>query len=55
MNNFFLDNWAEICLIVITAAGSYTALTESTRDDKIVDVLKRILNAVVLGRSKRNK
>jgi hypothetical protein len=55
MNNFFLENWAEICLIVITAAGSYTALTESTRDDKIVDVLKRILNAVVLGRSKRNK
>jgi len=55
MNNFFLNNWAEICLIVITAAGSYTALTESTRDDKIVDVLKRILNAVVLGRSKRNK
>jgi len=55
MNNFFLENWDEICLIVITAAGSYTALTESTRDDKIVDVLKRILNAVVLGRSKRNK
>jgi hypothetical protein len=55
MNNFFLENWAEICLIVITAAGSYTALTESTKDDKIVDVLKRILNAVVLGRSKRNK
>ncbi len=49
---FILENWAEICLIIITAAGSYTALTESTEDDKIVDVLRRIVNAIVFGKSK---
>jgi hypothetical protein len=49
---FFTEHWAEICLIIITAAGSYTALTESTEDDKIVDVLRRIVNAVIMGRNK---
>jgi len=51
--DFILNNWAELALIVITAAGSITALTSSEQDDTIVDVLKRILNAVVLGRSKK--
>jgi hypothetical protein len=50
--DFILENWAEIALAVIAAAGTITALTESTKDDKVVDVLKRILNAIVLGRSK---
>jgi hypothetical protein len=49
---FLVNNWAELALIIITAAGSITALTESTKDDSVVDVLKRILNAVILGRSK---
>jgi hypothetical protein len=49
---FFIENWAEIALAIIAAAGTITALTESTKDDKVVDVLKRILNAIVLGRSK---
>jgi len=50
--DFFIENWAEIALAIIAAAGTITALTESTKDDKVVDVLKRILNAIVLGRSK---
>lgn len=50
--DFILENWAEIALAVITAAGTITALTETTKDDNIVDLLKRILNAVILGRSK---
>lgn len=50
--DFILENWAEIALAIIAAAGTITALTESTQDDKVVDVLKRILNAIVLGRSK---
>jgi hypothetical protein len=50
--DFILENWAEIALAIIAAAGTITALTESTKDDKVVDVLKRILNAIVLGRSK---
>jgi len=51
--DFFLQNWAEIALIIITAAGSWTALTETTADDKVVDVLKRVLQAVVLGKNRR--
>jgi hypothetical protein len=51
--DFILNNWAELALILITAAGSITALTESEKDDTIVDVLKRILNAVILGKSKK--
>lgn len=53
MKEIFLNNWAEICLAILTAAGTITALTETEKDDKVIDVLKRILNAVVLGRSKR--
>ena len=45
-------HWAEIALAVVGAMGTITALTSSTKDDTIVDVLKRILNAVVMGRSK---
>lgn len=51
--DLILNNWAELALILITAAGSITALTESEKDDTIVDVLKRILNAVILGKSKK--
>jgi hypothetical protein len=47
--------WAEIALAILTAAGTVTALTESTKDDKVVDVLKRIVNAIVLGRSGRKR
>ncbi len=53
MMDFILENWAELALIVITAAGSITALTSSEQDDTIVDVLKRILNAVILGKPKK--
>ena len=50
--DFILENWAEIALAVITAAGTITARTATEKDDNIVDLLKRILNAVILGRSK---
>ena len=50
---FVIENWAEIALAVITLAGTITALTETEKDDAVVDVLKRILNAVILGRSKK--
>ena len=50
---FFTTHWAEIALAVITAAGTITALTETEKDDNIVDLIKRIINAVVLGRSKK--
>lgn len=52
---FFTNFWSEILLAALTAAGTITALTESEKDDKIVDVLKRILSAVLLGKSRGRK
>ena len=52
---FITTNWAGILLAIITAAGTLTALTESTKDDKIVNVLSRILQAIVLGKSRNKK
>ena len=45
-------HWAEIALAVVGAMGTITPLTNSTKDDTVMDILKRILNAVVMGRSK---
>ena len=36
--DFILENWAEIALAVIAAAGTITALTETTKDDNFVDL-----------------
>jgi len=47
--------WAEIALAVLTAAGTITALTATEKDDKVIDILKRIINAVVFGDSKRGR
>jgi hypothetical protein len=49
---FLQTHWAEIALAVIAAAGTITALTETTKDDNIVDLVKRILQAIILGKSK---
>lgn len=53
--NFILANWAELALAILTAAGTITALTETEKDDKIVNVLKRILQAVVLGKNRAKR
>ena len=50
--DFIQEHWAEIFLALIAAAGTITALTETTKDDGIVDLLKRIVNAVIMGRNK---
>jgi hypothetical protein len=52
MWDFLSENWAEIVLGLITLAGTITALTETTADDKWLDVLKRIVQAILLGKSK---
>ena len=52
---FFLGNWDKILLALVTFLGTYTALTETKKDDKIVNILSRILQAVVLGRSRGKK
>ena len=51
---FLTNHWAEVALAIITAAGTLTALTETKRDDRIVNILSRILQAIVLGKN-RNK
>ena len=53
--NFFTSFWSEILLATITAAGTITAWTATEKDDKVVNVLSRILNAVVMGKNRRNK
>jgi len=50
---FITQNWAELALALITAAGTITALTETEKYDKVVNVMKRILQAVVLGKNRR--
>jgi len=50
---FITQNWASLALAVITAAGTITALTETEKDDKVVNVLKRILQAIVLGKNRK--
>lgn len=49
---FFTTNWVELTLALITLAGTITALTETTKDDNVLDVLKRIFNAVIFGKNK---
>ena len=51
---FLTNHWPEIALTIITAAGTLTALTETKKDDRIVNILSRILQAIVLGKN-RNK
>lgn len=50
--DFFLNYWAEICLAIITAASTITALTATEKDDKIVDILRRVLQAIIIGKVK---
>jgi hypothetical protein len=49
---FIQNNWVELLLALITFAGTYTALTETNKDDKILDVVRRVFNAIILGRNK---
>jgi hypothetical protein len=51
--DFILENWSVLALALISAAGTVTALTETEKDDKIVDILKRIVQAIVLGKSRK--
>lgn len=49
------SNWSEIVLAILTAAGTVTALTETEKDDKVINILKRIVQAIVLGKSRGKK
>jgi hypothetical protein len=53
MWDFIIENWAELTLALLSLLGTMTALTESQADDTYVDVVKRIVNAIVLGKPKK--
>lgn len=55
--DFFTENWSELLVAIMVLLGTISALTESEEDDRWVDLLDRIVQAVILGRSKkpRNK
>lgn len=55
--DFFAENWAELLVALMVLLGTVSALTESEEDDRWVDLLDRIVQAVILGRTKkpRNK
>ncbi len=52
---FLTMYWSEILNVFLVAAGTLTALTETKKDDRIVNVLSRILQAVVLGKNRKSK
>ena len=52
---FIVANWPELLLAIIPLLGTISALTESEDDDRWVDLLDRIVQAVILGRSKGPK
>lgn len=52
---FLINNWAEVALALISLAGTVTALTETEKDDKVVNVLARILNAIIFGKSRAKR
>jgi hypothetical protein len=53
--DLLLANWSTLALAIISALSTFTALTESTKDDKILDVVKRIIQAIVMGTTKRRR
>ena len=53
MWDFIIKNWAELTLALLSLLGTFTALTESQADDSWVDVVKRVVNAIVLGKASK--
>lgn len=53
--DFIIENWSELLVAIMVLLGSISAITESEEDDRWVDLLNRIVQAVILGRSKPPK
>ena len=49
--DFLFEHWSEVALAILTALGTITALTETEKDDTVVNVLTRIVQAIVFGKS----
>lgn len=52
---FIQNNWVELLLALITLGSSWTALTATKKDDEILDIIKRVFNAIVLGKNTCSK
>lgn len=50
--DFIFENWAAIALAILSALSTITALSETEKDDTIVNVLTRIVQAIVFGKSR---
>lgn len=50
--DFLTTNFVEIILAIITLLGTVTALTETTKDDGVLDIVTRIFNAIIFGRNR---
>ena len=46
---FLFENWSAIALAILSALGTITALTETEKDDTLVNVLTRIVQAIVFA------
>lgn len=55
MSDLILNNWSELLLALISALSTYTALTETEKDDKALNILTRVIQAIVFGKSRRGK
>lgn len=50
--DLIIENWSVLALALLSLLGTYTALTETTKDDDLVNVLTRIVQAIVMGKSR---
>ena len=50
--DLIIENWSVLALAFLSLLGTYTALTETTKDDNLVNVLTRIVQAIVMGKSR---
>jgi len=55
MMDIVTENWAELALALITFLSTYTALTASSKDDKILAIAKRVIQAIVFGSVVKDK
>jgi hypothetical protein len=46
---WFIDNWLVTLTTAVTIAAAITAITPSTKDDKIVSKIKGFLNVIALN------
>jgi len=49
------ENWAELLLAVITLISTYTALTETDKDDKFIDIVRSVVLAIIAGTTGKKK